>query len=550
MDFLKKLSTEKVTDIIADKYEHINKNTKLAAAVTFFVTVIANMYVFTNRWINHDDLLGDFKTGTISTYLGGGKWMQYYFKMIGTEFGAPVIHGILSAVILAFTAACLMSIFQIEDKILVVLLGALLGTFPLNACYFGYMSSADIYYFALITAVFSVWLVEKNTITGFILGSISLMISLATYQSYLSVAVGLIVIIYYVKLMQEETDLKVWFLKGLRDTGMVFAAFFLYQIATKILLRVNHVSLQAYANEDQLFVFTPSAVLDSVVTGYRNFGSWMYTTNKVSYQGWAYANIIITLVIAIVAVYRFFNYIRKKKIVQALLLALLSLALPILLNNIYLIMNGRGWIHALTHYCLILIYILVTVVIQYLPDICRKVNKPVVNILQTMGIFGMAVIIYFGFIISNQLYTRMNSNMNAINAELTTMMARVSSVEGYTADTPVYFANCNDLLGENYHKLDIYSEKIDSGVWTGTDVYPWCNAGHISTFLEEYMYIQIPGTPVEKAKVIDESEELANMGVYPAEDSIQMIDGVVVVKMRENENNTAEDNIMSETLVE
>lgn len=547
MNIVGKLKEQSLPEIISEWYKGLDKSVKIAAVVTFFVTVICNMYVFTNRWINHDDLMGDFKTTTMANYLRGGKWMQYYFKIIGTEFGAPVIHGILSAIILALTAVCLIGIFKIKSSVWVVLLSCILGTFPLNACYFGYMSSADIYYFALVTAVLSVWFVERNTIWGYIIGGISLMISLATYQSYLSIAVGLIVIFYYVGLMKEDVNLKEWFLKGLRDTSMVFYAFFLYQIVTKLLLKKYGVELQAYANEDQLFVFTPSAVVDSIILGIRNFGSWMYTTNKVNYQGWANANIVLTAVIAVLAIYRFFTCLKKKKVLQAILIAVISAILPIMLNNIYIIMNGRGWIHALTHYCLILIYILVVVMLEHTTTFYEKMKPLLKNCIMTAGALGLVVIVYFGFIITNQLYTRMNSNMNAVNSELTMVMARVSAIEGYTADTPVYFANCNSLFADTIKPLDIYDEKIYSGTWTGTDIYPWCDASHICKYLREYLYITVANTSIDKAVEIEESEEFAEMGVFPAENSVKMIDGVVVVKMGyDAEDIQTEDTIVNE----
>ena len=104
--------------------------------------------------INHDDLLGDFvRIDSIGAFAKAGKWMNYFIRLPETEWGAPVTHGILSIILLSLSVYYIVKILKIEHKVLVVTLAAILGTFPLNACYFSYMSSAEVYYFALFTAV-------------------------------------------------------------------------------------------------------------------------------------------------------------------------------------------------------------------------------------------------------------------------------------------------------------------------------------------------------------------------------------------------------------
>ena len=196
---------------IQKKYESVPGSEKLAFSATFLVTLVANMYVFTNRMINHDDLLGDFvRIDSIGAFAKAGKWMNYFIRLPETEWGAPVTHGILSVILLSLSVYYIVKILKIEHKVLVVMLAAILGTFPLNACYFSFMSSAEIYYFALFTAVLSVWFVEKGTVIGFLTGIICNVMCLGTYQTFLGITIGLIVILYYLKSIEDEFDFKCW----------------------------------------------------------------------------------------------------------------------------------------------------------------------------------------------------------------------------------------------------------------------------------------------------------------------------------------------------
>jgi hypothetical protein len=159
--------------------------------------------------------------------------------------------------------------------------------------------------------------------------------------------------------------------------------------------------------------------------------------------------------------------------------------------------------------------------------------KRCANSLTALGTACSILILYFCFLISNQLYCRMSNNMTATNANLTSMLAQIESVEGWDLDTPVYIANARSVLNSNlYADQDFYSE-IGSQLWTGTDVYAWGNSGQIYLYLARYFNTLLTLPSEEQTLAVVASEEYAQMPVFPAEGSVQLIQDVVVVKMEE-----------------
>ena len=455
---------------IQKKYETIQKHEKLAFWATFFITLVANIYVFTNRMADHDDLLGDFvRTDSIGKYARSGKWMNYFIRLPETEWGAPVTHGILSIMLLSVSVYYIVKILKIEHRVIVVMLAAILGTFPLNACYFTFMSSAECYYFALFTAVLSVWFVEKGTIISFFVAIICNVMCLATYQTFLGISIGLIAILYYLKSVESDFDFKSWFLCGLRDTTMVIVSFLVYQKVTNFILKTTNMTLIPYMAEDQLFVFSFGNIIDSIKLTFASFRSTYYRTYEMQVMGWDTVNIILTILLVVWIFTKVVGIIKKKNIklmtiIQIGIMGGLTLMIPVLLDNVYFLLNGRTYAHGLMRYCILLPYMLIAAVMQ---RIVKDSEYKIVlkNGMLLLNSICLIWVIYCGFVTTNKLYTRMDTNNMAIDTQMTSIMTQLYQTEGYTVDTPLYFANTTSILGDGYTKWKSFDELTNTAWW-------------------------------------------------------------------------------------
>ena len=57
------------------------------------------------------------------------------------------------------------------------------------------------------------------------------------------------------------------------------------------------------------------------------------------------------------------------------------------------------------------------------------------------------------------------------------------------------------------------------------------NNEHAYLFLYNTFDMDLDRPPVEVRNRLDASDAVANMGIWPAEDSVQVIDGVLVIKL-------------------
>jgi hypothetical protein len=427
----------------------------------------------------------------------------------------------------------LADLFRLEKKSSVVLFSLLLSTFPLNACYWSYTAGSETCYYALVFSVLAIWLMEKRTIGGNIGGVVALICSMAVYQSFFSVSIGLVFILFYIRLIRDDINVKTWCVEGVKATMKVGIALIVYLLITKLLLSITGVALQSSGHEDQLFELNTSTevVHGSLYDAVENWVDWMYRNGSVFTDSWTVANVLGTLFVAGVVIYQVIKLLKKKRIAQIIWICLLTLMIPVMLNNIYVVMNGRKNVHSLMHYCIILIYFMFIAIFDQFHGFCKDMKIAWINVLTVMAIGSLALIIYNGFIVSNQIYLHMDNNMNALNDEMTAIVSSLSSLEGYTMDTPVYFANCDAFMADNYTEMEIWNQTIDSEIWIGTGFYNWNTERHLFKYLQIYMQLNLPQTDEAQREQILASDEYQDMQVFPEGNSVRMIDGVAVIKM-------------------
>ena len=115
-----------------------------AAAVVLGLSV--HLYMFTNKFTNHDDLNQMFYAdyGTAS-----GRWLLPSVLRLDGNISIPWLIGLLSILCLAGTACLTVALFRIRRPFGCIVTAALLVAFPAVTATFGYMFSADAYFLSL-----------------------------------------------------------------------------------------------------------------------------------------------------------------------------------------------------------------------------------------------------------------------------------------------------------------------------------------------------------------------------------------------------------------
>lgn len=524
---------EKSVQASVDKvYKKIPAYVKLAIAATFIMGILFNLFIFTNKAVNHDDIMAEFIYNK-QLDIVSGRYMWLLIRRITSYYDMPMLFGIIGMAGLAVSAGLIVYMLKIKDRFFVILLSAIMASFPINACYYSYLSISPVYYFAILTAVLGVFFVERfGRWAGIIPAGVCIMMSLGTYQSFLALTIGLAFTMAFLDLFRNDYDIKKWFRRYIKYVFAAGLGFVLYFICTKISLAITGEELRQYAGTDKMFSLELGEILRSLKTTWNNQKDFYFSTQAISSRGFIWINRVVLAVIVIMTAVQLIKLIKKRRYAQTAALAVMLTASPFFLNFIYIMMNGKSSVHMLMKYALIVPYFLV-IGLVCATDIRIKLKKLDIGyILSWAAALGCVGVIYYGVLTSNQLYQRMYYNTQAIDSFCTQILADLNVNEDFAVSKPVYFANFSTFFDENYVTTATFTQDLNPYVWMGTDVYlDWYSSNHLIRYMDFNHHIRlIASNNKSKEDAVKATEEFKNMPCYPDGGSIKTINGLVTIK--------------------
>ena len=232
--------SDRLTAFLTEKY----KENYLPFLTAFFVGLLTYMYCFTNKFETMDDLCCFFGTGS-SLVLGrwGLKLSELFFPMCSV----PWLNGMISLLFLCVAVCTIVRMFSLHDPMIIVLLSALLVSFPTQVCTFGYMYTAPQYAFALFLATVSARIVSENlNRKRFALATALLALSIGIYQVYVAEAASLLVVYCLLCVLRGENG-KTVLHKGLLYIAMLAASMATYMLINLTVNKLLAVEMSEYA---------------------------------------------------------------------------------------------------------------------------------------------------------------------------------------------------------------------------------------------------------------------------------------------------------------
>ena len=149
------------------------------------------------------------------------------------------------------------------------------------------------------------------------------------------------------------------------------------------------------------------------------------------------------------------------------------------------------------------------------------------------SIAAVAFTVFNGYILCNQAYHRMEAMTVTTTSIIERMVARIEQMPEWESDMPVYFADPRPLVNENY-QVDV--ERYDRMEnLEGTEIVPWYNERAVARYMNVYLRFPVTLATEEQKEKLDEDPAVGQMPSFPDKDSIQVIDGVLVVKVSNGE---------------
>lgn len=506
----------------------VNENMKklfwLCMLSVFIWGMAAHGYGFLHSSFSHDSL-AEFNSalGTNSWKIQLGRiWAPLYRNIFRTDLILPWMVGLLALFWIGLSVYLTVRMLPLRGSAAVFLTA---GIFTVNqtvtATAVTYLGDLDANLFGMLCSVAAVYLWQRYRF-GFWGGMVLIAGCMGFYQSYLSVAIVLILLLCIGWLLDGQAFRGV-FRRGLLSIGMLIGGGILYALMLVLVWKVTGLSPASGSSNslDVMLGLTLRDLLRLVAETYTDTFSRLfgvvspYAPRTIS---------VITAFILLLTVGMFALALKGKGVWEILLSIVLAALLPLGMNFTYVLSSGM--VHDLMVYGIWL---------SYLPSLalsCRAALPACLKKTVRWLSFGLVgILLYANVQTANVLYLKKDMEQDAFLSYMTRVVYSMESCEGYTpGQTPVVFVGT-----PAFNTIPGFEDYI--GV-TGAD-YPGVTG--MSEDFRARAYFQfvlnnpavIPGSDVF-ARMRDDPRVEA-MPDYPQSGSIAMIDDILVVKLSKPE---------------
>ncbi len=506
----------------------------LCFAFVFIIGIITHGYMYFTNAVSHDSInefIANEQVFRIKIH-AGRIFVPIYEFLIRGFITVPPLIGILSLVFLSLSLFVIIKLFSINSKIIIFLLAGILtanvSMICLNATF---IHDADYDMLGLFLAIISVyiWKKERDKRISYFLASVPLIISIGLYQTYLSSAITLILFILIFDVF-DGVSFKTVVFYGFKAFGMLLVTGIAYYICLKIVLigaEIQQTGSYNFAqNIKELF---PFHII--ILTAKLYFRTFLRSIMPISVFSTA-ANIIINGMFFIITTILIYKKTFKKNIMwcNKLLLLILLLLVPISIN-ICEILSNRG-AHALMYYsiCFTHIFGLLLLEREFGNTSANMIlEKNILTFYRSVSIVLVVIILWGNIRLANTMYTLKEHQKDATLSLMTRVVSDIEDCEGYIPEkTEVVFAGTLDDVLIQDKEYDVAKKLYVYNSAVGIE-----SINFYQRYFDYVMRIPLFVASNEKRAEIMETDEFKEMGTYPHQDSVQMIDGVVVVKWSE-----------------
>lgn len=514
----------RLDDDIKSVYRKIPYNVKVAFFSSLIIGLIAHLYMFTNKFPNYDDMAlngfgATFRLGRWFLWVLGS--VAYHLDLV---YSIPLINGMVSLLLLAISSSIIVYLLDVKSNIAVVIISGILVVFPSWTATYFFMFTAPYYAVAVLLMVLSVYF-SWNYKYGFILGICCIALSVGIYQAYLPFGASLYVILLLKKLINNDVEWKKVFRLAVKSLCVLIAGVVVYYIIMRLSLIVTNQELADYKGTGQMGQVSMSLIpqiLQSIFTD--GLGVIVNNNIEISYNlllkvGYM-ALFLVDIILFGVCCKR---YVTNKEFGRMLMFVLLIVAVFVAINGIFIMCPTEGAVYSLMTYAYAFYIILPVCMIEWLLSVRENRSENLIIAVE-YGVVITSVAMIFNYChFSNSQYLSMQLTYEQAKGFYTTLITQIKSVDGYTDDMPI-------AIIEDEAKIEdktLYRNQV-------MDVFDISGRDDVlvETYSREYLLAYYCGFDPEYVADDFISEDIVkSMPNYPKEGSIQVIDGVVVVKL-------------------
>lgn len=510
----------------------IQPKLKKIALYTLIFMALLHGYRYVSLGFSHDSLAFAWQPD-LEWQISLGRYMQpFYWWIIRGRIAAPFIVGVLSYGYMVGSVYGVASLLDLKAKTsLFLLAGLMCGSLAFIALDATYSHTADVYMLALMLNIAAAWLClrGRRRVPSVLAAVVLLVISTGLYQAYLQVFTALTMVWALLRLLKTDD-------RAIPEAAARCAQSFLALMLAMALFFVGYyvvmavTGVEAVSRENSIGgmkVLSGAALVDMVKTTWK---MPLWKLKRLQGRIAPLARMLTAVVLMTGASATIFTARRSRVSAwQALGMAVLVLLLPFGMNWICLFCSGA--VHDL------MMYAYIVPLLAALAANERAWNLALANKGKQIGkktraaacVLPLAVLtlLFDRGIYANQIYLKKDLEYDATLSVMTRVVDRIEQVEGYIpGETPVEF------LGDIQRSQLAMTRPAFAhlGSLTGTEENYAITYG--DTF---WMYLEdVMGYPIKRFRETKNEEQervTDDMPCFPDKDSVQMVDGVVFVKL-------------------
>lgn len=510
----------------------IQPKLKKIALYTLIFMALLHGYRYVSLGFSHDSLAFAWQPD-LEWQISLGRYMQpFYWWIIRGRIAAPFIVGVLSYGYMVGSVYGVASLLDLKAKTsLFLLAGLMCGSLAFIALDATYSHTADVYMLALMLNIAAAWLClrGRRRVPSVLAAVVLLVISTGLYQAYLQVFTALTMVWALLRLLKtDDRAIPEAVARCAQSFLALMLAMALFFVGYYVVMAVTGVEAVSRENSiGGMKVLSGAALVDMVKT------TWKMPLRQLGrLQGRIapLARMLTAVVLMTGAAATIFTARRSRVSAwQALGMAVLVLLLPFGMNWICLFCSGA--VHDLMMYAYIVPLLAALAANERawnlaLADEGKQIGKKTRAVACVLPLAVLTLLFDRG-IYANQMYLKKDLEYDATLSVMTRVVDRIEQVEGYIpGETPVEF------LGDIQRSQLAMTRPAFAhlGSLTGTEENYAITYG--DTF---WMYLEdVMGYPIKRFRETKNEEQervTDDMPCFPDKDSVQMVDGVVFVKL-------------------
>lgn len=511
---------EYIEKIVNKTNKYLSLEQKVAFISCLLVGIFGHIYTFFNHVFRHDGVLNIYGLG--ATHISGRWGLDLLYRIRDVFFGnntIPFVNGMLSILLIAISSIFVIKILNLKNKYLCVLLGISMVSFPVVSAIFSYMYTAPAYFLSLFLNVFAIYILSKNfNIKNAIIALTLLVISLGIYQAFISVSMTLAIIVLVRKIIEEYKDYKTVLIMGFKYLFIFLISIVLYLLLVKFFVSINNIQLTDYKGMNEMGTLEISKIPYAIFKAYESFFflKW-FNINSLWFMR---AIMFLLMAISGVLVLSIFkNNIKKMR--EKMLFVLLIALFPLAVNIVYLFSTSKEYyVSGISCYSYVFSFAFLIYLFEYVNNKKLGYKKIISLSLLLISIINVCYIY-----INNFSYYKIYAENKQVEAFYNRLLTRIEMLPNYKSNLMVYY------IDENNKKINL--EGFGS-TFVLPNGYSIRSSEIINSYTWRYQMKYYTGVYFEPYKEVDNEMinnlEVINMDVYPNNNSIKIINDVIVVK--------------------